>query len=156
MIRNICNVLLTSTKCACTCILSCISVTYISYSFTLLSTIIDFSGMIWKLLEVGKYPLSLLNLWPLRLECLISPHNITPESHTEVAQIKEMITKLRKLLINNQILLIITQGNLGIGIENSMENMGAGGRVWSVLINNFFRGTTSSSSHSAFTIVGAD
>ena len=70
--------------------------------------------MIWKLLEVGKYPLSLLNLWPLRLECLISPHNITPVSHTEVTQTKEMITKLRKLLINNQILLIITQGNLQV------------------------------------------
>ena len=47
-------------------------------------------------------------------QCLISPYNITPESHSEVTQTKKMITKPRKLLINNQILLVIIQGNIQV------------------------------------------
>ena len=156
MIRNICNVLLTSTKCACTCILSCISVTYISYSFTFTFYHNWFFRDDLETLRGRK--ISFVTFKPLTPKTGVSHFSsqYNPWVTHRVTQIKEMITKLRKLLINNQILLIITQGNLGIGIENSMENMGAGGRVWSVLINNFFRGTTSSSSHSAFSIVGAD
>ena len=43
---------------------------------------------------------------------IISPYNITPESHIKVARIKEMITMQLKLLIVKQILLISSLRNL--------------------------------------------
>ena len=43
---------------------------------------------------------------------LISPYNITTESHIDVIKIKEMIFKLKKCLIVRQILLVSTLVNV--------------------------------------------
>ena len=43
---------------------------------------------------------------------LISPYIIIPESFTKVTRIKEIITRLKKLLIVKQILLASTLGNV--------------------------------------------
>ena len=58
-------------------------------------------------LEIQKNPLT-----PESDQHLISPFNITPESHIKVMRIKEMIINWRILLIVKQILLASTLGNV--------------------------------------------
>ena len=60
--------------------------------------------------ENSRDPLNLLN--PKSDQHLISPYNITPESHMKVTRIKKMITNKKKLLISKQIFLVSTSGSV--------------------------------------------
>ena len=51
-------------------------------------------------------------LTPKSDQHLISPYNITTKSHINVTRIKEMITRLKKLLMVRQILLVSTLINI--------------------------------------------